>query len=145
MGTDVYMKWRGMNSADKNAQITGFKAAGSVGYLRASIGMPAENRLLNDIFPEAYWLSGKPIEYDFLFNVPICIDTVTKYLKLRRRIKSIKELYELVVLRNNPRDFGRMPSRMCERYAWAREFLEFYLFGMAQQEFKKHPKVFISW
>lgn len=66
MGTDIYLNWEGKTQQDWDNQITGWSiAAGSVGYLRASIGMLTENAILRELFPEKYWTGGSTEEFDF--------------------------------------------------------------------------------
>jgi hypothetical protein len=66
MGTDIYLNWEGKTQQDWDDQMTGWSIdAGSVGYLRASIGMITENAVLREIFPEKYWTAGSTDEFDF--------------------------------------------------------------------------------
>ena len=52
MGTDVYLEWKGKSEADSKAQLTGFSiSAGAVGYLRVSIHMQREKRVLRTVRP----------------------------------------------------------------------------------------------
>lgn len=56
MGSDVYLKWKGMNKKNSKDQITGWSIeAGNKGYLRASIGMHNENALMRNLFGNKIW------------------------------------------------------------------------------------------
>jgi hypothetical protein len=64
MGSDVYLEWDGMSEKAKKAQTTGFSIdAGRYGYLRASIGMVEENRLMRELFPNCW--TGRNEPYNF--------------------------------------------------------------------------------
>lgn len=69
MGTDIYLLWKGISSADQDPQNAGFSIQhGSAGYLRASIGMQQENYVLRALFDECYWNTDTTKPYDFKGN-----------------------------------------------------------------------------
>ena len=69
MGSDVYLKWKGMDNKDAEKQITGFDIdAGDKGYLRASIGMHNENTLMRGLFGKKVWEPEKKDQVTAYFD-----------------------------------------------------------------------------
>ena len=67
MGTDIYLSWDDMTKEEKDGRITGYDIfSGHKGYLRASIGMVEENKVLRAIFSDVYW---KPSDYMVFFQI----------------------------------------------------------------------------
>lgn len=83
MGTDVHLKWKGMTREDEEKQLTCFRInAGDVGYIRASIGMVRENKVLHQLFAENYWDLEIDCDepYDFKANYALALSLGMPYL-----------------------------------------------------------------
>ena len=144
MGTDVYLEWDGMTEEEKKAQYTGFSIdAGRVGYLRASIGMVRENQVLHELFPEEYWKSEKPLEYDsVLFGIPLkeMTDMQIKQMQLG---EIVMELFKGLGVTVKAHEEGE--DAILWAVKWLNSVFDFFRLGMEKQKEGKKPKVYISW
>ncbi|MEM5772583.1 MAG: hypothetical protein QXO65_03675 [Candidatus Aenigmatarchaeota archaeon] len=162
MGTDIYMNWKGMTKKEKDAQITGFQIyMGHVGYLRASIGMYAENELLHRIFPEEYWEKGDFLEYDFIQNHEKNIMYIYAYLlepliSLEKNsedyideniVNTITSAIRKIDMTIGPQMTIQIPSihEIDEKIRYASSVIEFLWLGIDKQNKGLNPKVYISW
>ena len=162
MGTDIYMSWKGMSKEEEKAQYTGFNIyMGHVGYLRASIGMYAENELLRKIFPEEYWEKGDFLEYDFIKNHKRNIIYIYKYLlepliSLEKEsedyideniINTVISALKKIDITIDSQMSIQMPSinEFDERIRYAASVIDFLWLGIEKQKKHLNPKVYISW
>lgn len=157
MGTDIYLSWDGMSEEDKKMQLGGFAVnAGSVGYLRASIGMVRENRFLRMVFPESFW-KGDADVFDFIKEgTEVLPDAVGQYvggIELPETESSKKqvELGEMVMRKlqeaSKSGDVDIVASSLSEkeRLKFARSVVSFFVLGAEKQEKGLNPRVVISW
>ena len=160
MGTDIYLKWEGMGKKDEEKQYTGFDITkGSVGYLRASIGMVEENDVLRLIFPERYW-GGYGKMYDFKKNLPRLKDIFTAYVegeKIKVESKSkVEQQLSGDAIRQMIKDVGGeaiegtlkhddADEARAWRIKWAKSVVQFFALGLKLQEDGKKPRIVISW
>jgi hypothetical protein len=154
MGTDIYLRWKGMTKEEKDSQYTGYSIdAGHNGYLRASIGMIEENRVLRAIFPEKLWEDEG--EYDFKKNMPLIIKILRNYVSgnsvdVGGREKSQAQAGETIVSMLKSLGFEDVNINMANsndtnRSVWAKSVVGFCVLGLKQQLDGKKPKVRISW
>lgn len=151
MGTDVYLIWEGMSETDKRNQFMGFSIeAGNVGYLRASMGMGAENEVLEWIFPKKCW-DGEDVAYDFQANSALICPILRNYLDgipLPKRVwmdspaESID--VDLTAFADSLNSDEPIP-RNYDRVDWAKSLLDFFALGMRLQREGKKPSVYISY
>lgn len=167
MGSDIYLSWKGMRKKEKDSQITGFSIEdGHTGYLRASIGMVLENRVLRLIFPDKYWNnpSGRPLIYDF--------NAEENQIKFKKGVwvylmSILTGRSEEIIKRIVPNDaeiMGKGIEKMLNEtfefdkiiktdgcldifgaITWVKSVLDFYVLGMEKQKDGLKPKVYISW
>jgi len=153
MGTDVYLEWKGMTEEDKEKRYTGYSIeAGNVGYLRASIGMIEENRVLRAIFPEKLWKASGALLYDFKGNEQLIVKIIKNYLA--------GNTVDVQGREDERVNFGKVVAEMIKKMAgddaqifasdsadkvWAKSVLEFCVLGIKLQKENKKPKVNISW
>jgi hypothetical protein len=153
-----------MTEEEKKAQYTGYSIdAGNVGYLRASIGMMLENRILRFIFPEKYW-EGEELPYDFLSleNQSRFLLVVKKYLEAIKSGRG-KEIADSLPKLETEKQ-GDMIEDFFTKFLqadriskaegclenkgalmWVKSLFEFYLLGIKKQKLGLNPKIYISW
>jgi hypothetical protein len=158
MGTDIYLSWNGMDEEEKKMQTdVGFDAdAGEIGYLRASIGMVQENRLLRMLFPEVHWEPmDEGLSYDFKKGVELLPKALSQYVAgdelpetdSSRRQFQMGQIVAKMMTEVGDAEIAKISGGrdMDERVRYARSVLRFFMFGMRLQEEGKNPKVYISW
>lgn len=166
MGTDMYLSWKGMTKKDKDKRITGWSiGAGQVGYLRASIGMALENRILRFIFPDNW--KGKEKQYDFLNKNNLIKLHKSIWFYLIANMTGKDKIIEQNLIPNEQEQLGQKVIDMVKnmgfdkvvvsgendnpfenvRFAvmWANSLYSFYELGMEKQSKKKKPTIYISW
>lgn len=151
-----------MTEEDKRLQLdSGFDSSiGEVGYLRASIGMVRENRLLRMLFSDELWEpqeddTGK--EFDFKEAAKKLPDALTKYvddeeLPMSESAKQQVEAGEIVkkMLKEQGFDDASVQTSGGERdekgrVRYAHSVLRFFMLGVKLQDLGKKPRVYISW
>jgi len=170
MGTDVYLEWQGKTEAEDKQQIVGLSIAeGSVGYLRASIGMRDENVVLRMLFADKYW-SGSKDEYDFKAQYKLLDCWAVKYLlsvvlgknldlessdqDLRMQShKRAQVVWE--ALKKAGEKLGAGPedcrvhigaiTELRDAITWLNSLYEFFELGVEKQEQGLKPYPYISW
>jgi len=162
VGTDIYLSWDKQTKKEKKEQITGWSIdAGDKGYLRASIGMVKENKVLRLLFPNKIWESKKDGElYDFKENWTKCIKLCQMYIVseifnipipiIDKGMKSQIKMGEDIVKALNGLGFDNTQIVTTQRSFqsavwWVNSLLNFFTLGYEKQEEKKNPKVKISW
>jgi hypothetical protein len=154
MGSDIYLSWDKMSKADNKKQMTGFSIdAGKFGYLRASIGMINENKILRILFPDKFW-RGKSMKYDFKKNYGRLRQAGIAYLlanlfgiEMPLWTEAI-ELGKLLTDKLQKAGFEVATSELTDyRYAvmWLDSLFDFFELGIKKQEENLNPKVIISW
>ena len=91
-----------------------------ISYLRASIRMQREKKLLLLLFPKEYW-RGKALSYDFKGNYCKLISLTKKYLE-----------------ESDDKEF-----HYCLK--WINSVFDFFDLGIQKQEEGLNPKIYISW
>jgi hypothetical protein len=148
-----------MSEEDKRLQTdAGFDAdVGDIGYLRASIGMMQENRLLRMLFSEEYWEPAEEgLPYDFVKGSELLPKTLSQYVageelpetESSRRQFQMGQMIMKMMSEADDDAVAQMSGGgrdMEERVRYARSVLRFFMLGVRVQEEGKKPKVWISW
>lgn len=129
---------------------------GEVGYLRASIGMVAENRLLRRIFNDEELWEGRTKEFDFIAakaRLPDLLDAYVQGEELpetpdsRKQVEmgnAVQELLRQAGYSEEQVSMGESRDEM-GRKRYAASIVRFFVVAMQKQHEGKHPKVYISW
>ncbi len=147
MGFDVYLSWDGITTDEERAQdILWDTRFGHVGYLRASLQMKAEIRLLGEIFPDVPWWEGPPRqgnakEYDFETNFPKMRKTAQEYLELGDAKRDLSYFLALPPRTKIP---DSEDSDLDDRELWVRSLVDFFNLGLRKQKEGKKPKVEVT-
>ena len=165
MGTDIYMRWRQITDAERDAQVTGFAVnAGAEGYLRASIGMQLENAILRRLFPSEYWSEETTKPYDFQGNYGDMLAMALPYLsacytgqelgtadELLAKIRSGQMVEQLKGVLGGGEvkvpgaERGHALKELRFGLVWYTSLVQFFDLGMEKQEAKLRPYPLISW
>lgn len=153
-GSDVYLEWSGKTEEDEQKQITGYDiTAGKKGYLRASIGMIEENKLLRLLFPDKYWENNSKDPFEFIGNTSMALMAVKAYLEgkpldVQDRCDAQQKAGQIIsLLLDNDYKWITPPGAMTknERAVYAKSVLEFWKMGLKLQADGKKPYPEISW
>jgi len=161
MGTDVYLKWKGMTKKEEDGQITGYAIdAGEKGYLRASIGMVKENTVLRMVFPNC-WEEQKEFDFQNEKNITILELSARAYLLsvifqkdinelvLNKDVKKMNEMGNTIkeLMENLGCTYvtGSHSESLSSAVMWLNSLYNFYRLGLSKQKEGKKPIVHISW
>ncbi|MDE1767247.1 MAG: hypothetical protein KGI27_13395 [Thaumarchaeota archaeon] len=161
MGTDIYLNWNKKSEIESEEQMTGFSIdAGRVGYLRASIGMVAENELLRAVFPIELWEGSEDIKpFDFkghyertlnigiryLLGLPITLEEKA-FENLQKQVamgSAVKKMVDKMGFENTMLNDDSSDIR--SRVMFINSVWSFFELGMEKQEAGLEPVVEISW
>jgi hypothetical protein len=160
MGIDILMSYKGMSKEDKYLQDKHRRAhsieGGSVGFLRASIGMEDEKNVLQTIFTIGFWGGKTPKRMEFKTACRTYKDVLTGYIegeKIKPAFtipgeKKMLLMYEKMAqdAHEDGRDAG-IPklNTKAERYMWASNVVSFFEKGLELEKAGKEPKILIRW
>lgn len=165
MGTDVYLRWKGITKDEKEKQCTVSCVAGNDGYLRASIGMLRENRILQAIFVD-YWEGENKTPYNFKVNyekmlrlaMPYFLNCLTgKEFEIPEELQSQVRMGEaiLTALKKAGLDEGDIAAsgnnqrhpldELAFGILWFNSLINFFHLGLEKQEEGKRPYLYINW
>ncbi len=170
MGTDIYLNWEGKTQQDWDEQMTGWSIdAGSMGYLRASIGMLTENAVLREVFPEKYWTAGSTEEFDFKGGYALLTSLGFDYLasvfegqqielsekaarEMDKQQKTAMAIHSAILgVAEKLGASGQMqlymgrPELFSSAVNWLNSLFKFFELGMEKQEKGLKPYPGISW
>jgi hypothetical protein len=136
---------------------------GSVGYLRASIHMEEENKVLFIVFEEYFTKKkGDDDLYDFEANFKRIPDIIEGYINgedikvpqeyldiNREMIKLNREMIKWLKTRFKPEEFEVMAHEHRlndkDKKMWAKSLIAFFLIGIAKQKIGLRPRISVEW